>query len=450
MNPESSSTPTGRISRRTFLQGAAGLAAMPLLGSPLFAYATSDHHKHLGTYPVCCESDQIFIGITQPLSGPYSAAGKDTLLGNKLAIELLNSGELAKQMSGLSGKGVLGKQIIYGIADSETKPDPAVQAQTRFINHKHAVMITGCFSSATAVALEQLAQQKKVVYMAGPSGSNDTTGKDCRRYGFRSQQSAYMASKALAPVLAKELGKNKKAAYLVPDYTFGHTFFQSMNKFTTAQGWKTVSKQVFPVGASDFSNYLLNIQGSEADVFVNLGAGGDLVSSTKQAIQFGIFAHMKNVVPNIGPFMAKELGPEVMGGVYGTMDFWWTLEDKYPLAKYFVQEFQKRNKYKPRWSAHEGFQQLVIWAVAVERAGTFYPPAVIKSLESHKTIDTTLGNVYYRADDHQLVRPIPIVLGKTKKQMNGPEDYYKVVGIVPGEKALMPLDETGCSLGPYT
>lgn len=450
MKSKSVSGPASQLSRRRFLQEAAGIATVPLLAVPLFARAATEDHKSLGTYPSCCDTDNVFIGITQPLSGPYSAAGKDTLLGNKLAIELLNSGELAKQMKEISGKGVLGKTLTYGSADSETKPNPAVQAQTRFIKHNHAVMITGSFSSATAVALEQLAQQEKVVYMSGPSGSNDTTGKDCRRYGFRSQQSAYMASKALAPVLAKELGKHKKAAYLVPDYTFGHTFFESMNKFTKEQGWETVSKQVFPVGESDFSNYLLNIQGSNADVFVNLGAGGDLVSSTKQATQFGIFSHMKNVVPNIGPFMAKELGPEVMGGVYGTMDFWWTLEDKYPLAKYFVREFEKRHNYKPRWSAHEGFQQLVIWAAAVERAGTFYPPAVIKSLESHKTIDSTLGDVYYRSGDHQLVRPVPIVLGKTKKQMNGPDDYYEVVGIVPGEKTLMPLNETGCTLGAYT
>ena len=41
--------------------------------------------------------------------------------------------------------------------------------------------------------------------MVGLSGSNDTTGKNCQRYGFRSQPSAYMACKALAPVVGKAL-----------------------------------------------------------------------------------------------------------------------------------------------------------------------------------------------------------------------------------------------------
>ena len=131
---------------------------------------------------------------------------------------------------GPQGKGVLGKEIKYGIADSETKPNVAVQAQTQFIQRNKAIMITGSVSSATAIALEELAQREKVLNMVGLSGSNDTTGKNCQRYGFRSQPSAYMACKALGPVVAKGLGQNKKAAYLVPDYSYGHSVFDSFTR----------------------------------------------------------------------------------------------------------------------------------------------------------------------------------------------------------------------------
>lgn len=72
------------------------------------------------------------------------------------------------------------------------------------------------FSSATAVAMEELAQREKVLNMVGGSGSNDTTGKDRQRYSFRSPPSAYMACKALAPVLGKKLGHNLKAAFWYP------------------------------------------------------------------------------------------------------------------------------------------------------------------------------------------------------------------------------------------
>lgn len=437
------------VSRRQVLKTLAvgGLAATTV---PRISILAAEKYPALGTYPKGVMGDSVFIGITQPLSGPYSAAGEDTLKGNKLAIELINSGELAKKMPELSGKGVLGKKLEYGVADSETKPNPAVQAQTRFIREKNAIMMTGSFSSSTAIALQQLGQREKVIYMCGPSGSNDTTGKGCRRYGFRSQQSAYMASKALAPVLAKQLGKGQKAAYLVPDYTFGHTFFDSMQKFTGEQGWKVVAKQVFPLGEHDFSSYLLNIANSSANVLVNLGAGGDLVSSAHQAEQFGLFKKMKYVVPNVGPFMAQEIGPKLMQGVYGTFDFWWTMAEHNKLAKFFVDEFEKRYNYKPRWSAHEGYQQVILWAIAVERAKTFYPPKVIKALESGKRIETEIGRVHYRAEDHQLVRPVPVVVGKAPNEMKSKDDYFHIVELVPGEKTLMPLSETGCNLGSYT
>jgi branched-chain amino acid transport system substrate-binding protein len=306
--------------------------------------------------------------------------------------------------------------------------------------------LTGGVNSAVSIALEKLGQRDKVVFMVGNSGSNDTTGKDCQRFGFRAQPSAYMAAKALTPVLAKELGKDRKAAYLVPDYTYGHSVYDSMTKFTKAQGWTTVAEQLAPLGTSDFSSYLLNIANSGADVFVNVAFGADADASTKQAEQYGIFKKMKYVVPNISQFQAKELGARIMGGTYGTQAWWWTEENTYPLAKYFVEEFQKKYHYKPRWGASEVYVQMIVWADAVSRAGTFYPAAVIKALESGHKVDTIYGKVWYRAGDHQMVRPVPVMVGKTPAQMRGPEDYYRILELVAGEKVLPPLADTDCHM----
>ncbi len=394
----------------------------------------------------------MFVGVTNGLTGPYSADGKDGALGCRLAFEAINAGNALAQAWGLHGKGVLGKQIRYRIADTELKPNVAVQAQTQFIQRDKAIMITGCISSATAVALEQLAQREKVLNMVGGSGSNDTTGKDCQRYGFRSQPSAYMAAKALAPVMAKALGPGLKAAYLVPDYTYGHSVYNSMVEFTKPFGWTVATEQVIPVGTTDFSSALLNIANSGAAVFVNVAFGNDAVASTKQASQFGVLKKMRMVVPNISAFQAKELTAALMQGVYGTFDFWWTLEDRYPLAKDFVQAFRAKYDYYPRWSAHIGYMQSFIWALSVERAKTFYPPEVIRTLEASKSdpYDSTLGKVWYRAEDHQLVRPVPVVVGKAPTAMKNPEDFYDVVEVVPGESVMSPPAMFGCHLGPYT
>ena len=438
-------------SRRAFLATGAGIAGGVLAGGLIPGLAEAATRAPLGNWPQGASGKSVFVGITSPLTGPYSAAGEDLKAGYELVIEQLNNGALAHKWHHLRGKGVLGKRIEYQVADSETKPNPAVQAQSRFISENKAIMITGSLSSATAVALEKLAQREKVVNMVGASGSNDTTGKDCQRYGFRSQPSAYMCAKALAPVLVKEIGRNKKVAYLVPDYTYGHTVFDSTSQFTEKDGdWKIATKQLVPLGTKDFSSYLLNIANSGADVFINVAFGADAVLSTKQAKQFGILEKMKLAVPNISPFQAKELGPELMQGVYGTMEFWWGLEDRYPMAKFFVESFEKKYKRKPRWCAHIGYMQMMIWAAAVEKARSFYPVDVIKSLEKHTWTGTSLGTVRYDAQTHQMIRPVPVVVGKKPSEMRNAEDYYRIAGLVPGKDTMPPSDFFGCKLGSYS
>ena len=437
------------LSRRAFVQVGLGATAAGFILKDKAAWAADK--STLGTYPAGVHGSTAFVGLITPLTGPYSSSGKDMQYGFELAVKHLNEGSpMTEAIPSLKGKkGVLGKKLTTGVADSETKPNPAIQAATRFIRDNKAIMLSGGVNSAVSIALEKLGQREKVVFMVGNSGSNDTTGKDCQRYGFRSQPSAYMAAKALAPVLGKQIGKNKKVAYLTPDYTYGHSVYDSMKEFTAKEGWTEATNQLAPLGTTDFSSYLLNIANSGADVFVNIAFGADAVASTKQAQQFNILQKMKYVVPNISQFQAKELGAKIMGGTYGTQAWWWTEEDHFPLAKTFVQDFEKAYGYKPRWGASEIYVQLMVWADAVSRAGSFYPIDVIKKLEDGSKVDTIYGKVWYRAGDHQMVRPVPVMVGKKPDEMKSKDDYYKIVELVPGEQTLPPLSETGCHMPGY-
>ena len=209
------------ISRRRLLQGGAGIIGGTLLPAlPAFA----DDQPAIGTYPAGVSGSTVFVGISVPRTGTYAVQGEDEIKGYQLAIEHINAGhELISKISPNTKKGVLGKEVKYGVADCEAKPNTAVQAQQRFITENKAIMITGGMSSAVAVALNKLAQREKVIFLCGISGSNDTTGKDCVRYGFRQNFYGQTAAAAIGPVLVKKFGKDKKVAYLTPDYTYGHT-----------------------------------------------------------------------------------------------------------------------------------------------------------------------------------------------------------------------------------
>ena len=107
---------------------------------------------------------------------------------------------------------------------------------------------------------------------------------------------------------------------------------------------------------------------------------------------------MKLVIPYQIPFLAKEVGAELTEGVYAATDFWWTLEDKYPLAKMFVEEFEKKYGYKPEWGAENAYMQFAhLGAHGVEK-----PAASIRRTSSSRTRRARrsrrlVGDVHFRA-----------------------------------------------------
>jgi ABC-type branched-subunit amino acid transport system substrate-binding protein len=226
---------------------------------------------------------------------------------------------------------------------------------------------------------------------------------------------------------------------------------KSVNDYLTENGgWSMVTNQVSPLGTQDFSQYLTNIANSGAEFLINVNWGRDAVLSIQQAKQFGIIPKMTLVIPYQIPFLAKEVGPELTEGVYAATDFWWTLEDKFPLAKMFVETFDKKYGYKPEWGAENAYMQFAIWARMVTQAGSFYPPDVIKQYEKGGTFPSMVGDVHFRPEDHQLVRPVIIVKGKAPKQMRNTEDYWDVLEVVAGGPLMQKPAAFGCQLGEYT
>jgi ABC-type branched-subunit amino acid transport system substrate-binding protein len=437
-----------RFARRHFMRaglGAAGGLALP-------GWALAQGKAPIGTWPAGSQGKLVTVGVAVPRTGTYAEQGEDELKGWQLAVEHINSGNpLVKKISPKTKKGVLGKELKLAIADSAAKPNDAVQAEQRFITEDKVVLMTGSTSSAVAVALNKLAQREKVLYVTGISGSNDTTGKDCVRYGFRQNFYGETAANAIGPVLLKAYGKGKKMAFMTPDYTYGHTVTKSTSEYLKEHGgWEMVTNQVSPLGATDYSSYLTNIANSGAEVLLNVNWGRDAVLSTQQAKQFGVIPKMKLVIPYQIPFLAKNTGAELTEGVYAATDFWWTLEDKYPLAKMFVEDFRKKYGYNPEWGAENAYMSFAMWADAVEHAGSFYPPDVIKSYEEGRKLQSMVGEVYFRKEDHQLVRPVVIVRGKAPKQMRNKEDFWEVTEVVAGAPLMQKPDAFGCNLGDYT
>lgn len=394
-------------------------------------------------------------GWTVPLTGAYADEGADELRAYQLAVKHLNGegdGGMIKTMKPLhlKGNGVLGKKVEYVTGDTQTKTDVARATAKRMVEKDGVIMYTGGSSSAEAVAMQSLAQELGIVFMTGLTHSNDTTGKDKRRYGFRHFFNAYMSGKALGPVLGKEYGKERRAYHLTADYTWGWTQEESMKASTEALGWKTVAAVRTPLGLGDFSQYLTPVLNSGADVLILNHYGKDMINSLTQAVQFGMRDKMVNgkkfeiVVPLFSELMAQGAG-DAIKGILGTSNWDWKLQDAGTQA--FVKSFGKEYGFPPSQAAQTCYVQALLYANACEMAGTFYPPEVIKKLEGLKFDGMGNGPTEYRAEDHQCFKDVLVVRGKQNPANKF--DLLQVEQIVPRKQVEYDAKIFGGDLGPY-
>ncbi len=446
---------TGKgFSRRGLLKSGAVLGAAAAVGPTVFVrHAWAD--KAIGNYPV--NGPVVKFGFNVPQTGAYADEGADELRAYRLAVKHINEGggmlETLKPSS-LKGNGVLGKKVEYVEGDTQTNPDAARTSARRMIERDGVIMFSGGSSSATAIAQQYLAQDMGIIFMCGLTHSNDTTGKDRRRYGFRQFFNAYMSGLALGPILAENYGKDRNAFHLTADYTWGHTQYESIKQSTEAQGWNTVNNIMTPLGTTDYSQFLTAVLNSDADVLVLNHYGKDMNNSLTQAVQFGMRdlekngKHMEIVVPLYSRLMAQGAGADNIDNVFGTTNWNWTLDN--PGANVFVKSFEAEYGFPPSQAAHTCYTQTLLYANACEMAGTFYPPEVIKALEGFEYEGTGYnGKSLYRAGDHQSFHEVLVVKGKGSAEKKGDYDLLEIVKVVPRAQIEYPVDTFPGELGPY-
>ena len=439
-----------RFNRRSFLTSTgivgAGLA-MPTI------FTSASRAQDFCNAPT---GSSVVFGFNCPQTGPYAEEGKDQLKAYQLAVKHLNGegdGGMLNTFKGsnLKGNGVLGKKVEFVTGDTQTKTDAARASATRMIERDGAIMITGGSSSGPAVAVQALCQDMGVIFMAGLTHSNDTTGKDKKRNGFRHFFNAYMSGQAIAPVLSENYGNDRRAYHLTADYTWGWTQEESIMAATENLGWETAEAVRTPLGAADFSQYLTPVLNSGADVLVLNHYGGDMVNSLRQAVQFGMREKQVNgknfeiVVPLFSELMAQGAG-DAIKGIFGTANWDWQLDNDG--TKAFTKSFGEEYGTPPSQAAQTGYVQALLYANACETAGTFNPEGVVEALEGFEFDGLGNGPTLYRAEDHQCFKPVLVVQGK--QDPRDKFDLLQVVKEVPTETVMYDPTIFGGELGPVS
>lgn len=439
-------TQSTKLTRRSVLKASAASAAV--VSAPMII--PSSAHAQYVNEP---KGSSVTLGFNVPQSGAYADEGADELRAYELAVEHLNGGGDGGMMNTFSSKelkgdGILGRKVEFVTGDTQTKPDAARASAKSMIEKDGAIMITGGSSSGVAVAVQALCQEAGVIFMAGLTHSNDTTGKDKKANGFRHFFNSHMSGAALAPILAAEYGADRKAYHLTADYNWGYTTEEAVRNSTEDAGWETVAAVKTPLSQTDFSSYVAPVQASGADILVLNHYGANMVNSLTSAVQFGLRsleANGKNfeiVVPLYSRLMAKGAGENVKG-IFGSTNWHWSLQDEG--SKAFVKSFGEKYGFPPSQAAHTTYCQTLLYADACQRAGSHDPCAVGAALEDFEFDGLGNGKTLYRGEDHQCFKDVLVVKGK--ENPSSEFDLLEIVEITPVAKVTYDASIFGGDLG---
>ena len=372
--------------------------------------------------------DVVRIGIMGDMAGPYAGnGGPGSVLAARMAIE------------DFGGK-VTGKPVELLIVDDQNKPDVGLNAARKWLDVDKVDAIVGGSASSIALGVQTLMKEKQKPYLVAGTVTDQLTGKSCSPMTLQFLVDSYALPKAGVRTL---LNQGIKTFYFVTvDYAFGAAFQAAATKFIEEGGGKVLGSVKHPLGATDYSSYLLQAQSSGAKAIVILNAGLDLSNALKQAAEFKI-ADGGQAVSVFGMTIngVAAMGQDVAKGLTFTDPWYWDRTDE---SRAWAQRFMARhNNVPPTYIMAGTYSAVAHYLKSVQAAGTDAGPAVMAKMKATPINDMTAKNVQIR-EDGQVMRPIYAVRVKAPSQMKGKSDHYEVLGEIPADQAFRPLSEGGC------
>ncbi len=374
--------------------------------------------------------DVVKIGIMGDMAGPYSGnGGPGSVLAARMAIE------------DFGGK-VNGKTVELLVVDDQNKPDVGLSAARKWLDVDGVDAIVGGSASNIALGVQTLMREKEKPYLIAGSVSDQLTGKSCSPYSVQFLMDTYALPKAGVQTL---LNQGKKTFFFVTvDYAFGAAFQAAATRFVEAGGGKVVGSVKHPLGATDYSSYLLQAQSSGAQAIVILNAGQDLSNALKQAAEFKIASGGQAVsVFGMTINSVAAMGQSVAQGLTFTDPWYW---DRNEETRAWANRFMPRyNNQPPTYIMAGVYSAVTHYLKSVQAAGTDAGPAVMAKMRATPINDITAKGATIR-EDGQVMRSVYAVRVKQPAQMKGKSDHYEVLGEIPASDVFRPLSEGGCDL----
>src|ERR1700740_3311034 len=363
------------------------------------------------------------IGVLNDLSGPAATAtGPGSVTAAQMAVE------------DFGGK-VLGKPITVISADHQIKPDIGAGIARQWYDVDNVNLIVDVPVSAVGLAVQQVANDRKKLFITHSTGTADFHGRFCTPYAMQ----WVFDTHALAVGTAQEVVKRGGDTwfFLTADYAFGHSLERDASQVITANGGKVLGAARHPFATPDLSSFILQAQASKAKI-IGIAAGPpNNTNEIKTAGEFGIFKggqQMAGLLVLITDI--HSLGLPVAQGLLLTTSFYWDMDEK--TREWSKRYFAKINRMPTMWQAGV-YSSVMSYLNAVKETGTDEPLKVAAKMREKPIEDFFSRNGRLR-EDNLMVHDLMLVQVKSPQESKYPWDYYKVLAKISGEDAFGPPD----------
>ena len=372
----------------------------------------------------------IKIGVLNDASGPYSD----------------NGGEGSVTAAKMAAEDFMQKHPTFKVeiisADHQNKPDVGAAVARRWVEQEKVDAIADMPNSAVGLAANEVVRGTKTALIASSAASSDITGKHCSPNTIQWTFDTWAASHTIGDYLVHHGGK--KWYFIATDNALGKSMVRDGTSVIKASGGTVLGSVNVPISTADYASFILQADGSGADVIAFATAGADTVNLIKQSAEFGlkqkgrIFAALLTTTNDI-----ESSGLRVSQGLIITQPFYWDLNDA---SRAWSEKFSARQHGQSPTAFHAGvYSSVLAYLNAAADAGTNDAQAVIRKMKETPIDDALFGPVVVRADG-RAIHNMYILKAKTPAESKSKWDLLEQIGVLSGSEAFRPIEEGGCSL----
>jgi branched-chain amino acid transport system substrate-binding protein len=319
------------------------------------------------------DAKPIVIGSTLPLTGPLQSLGAIVREANEQAIADANTS------GGIEIGGVKHK-IEYKVLDNQSNPNLVTQQARTLVLEQNAVALLGSFTPPLSIPLSNVAEQLQV-----PAIFTNTPVEGWRAANPKGWTYAWDIFVAETQMTALEYDAasltqtNKKVALFTDTEDDGVVFGDLWAKEAAKRGFEIVYHAKFPIGTSDFGQFIQAAKSANADLVFAIMIPPDGIALWKQMKALGYAPK----VASCEKCAHTVAWPKVLGELaLGTLMFgWWSPDSGFPGTDHVMAVWSKKyGMTTDLETAASNFGVTQVLLDAIKRSGTGDPKAINKAL----------------------------------------------------------------------